>query len=142
MGRVRHADSVLTRVHSESMLSDLFGAARCDSGSQLDAALAGIGARGSGVLVYLRGQQGRGLPLAEELQAHATAEAEACENAAVLDDATFPVGGACSVLLLRTFGPGQPLPVGRFHVCQFAVQASQQFPFSPHRIASYPLLTT
>ncbi|EFN54915.1 hypothetical protein CHLNCDRAFT_24136 [Chlorella variabilis] len=82
MGRVRHADSVLTRVHSESMLSDLFGAARCDSGSQLDAALAGIGARGSGVLVYLRGQQGRGLPLAEELQAHATAEAEANDTTA------------------------------------------------------------
>ena len=95
-GHVRHAEAVLTRVHSESMLGDLFGAARCDSGSQLDAALAAMAARGSGVLVYLRGQQGRGLGLAEELQAHAVAEtSDACENPATLEDATFPVGVGC-----------------------------------------------
>jgi 3,4-dihydroxy 2-butanone 4-phosphate synthase/GTP cyclohydrolase II len=90
-GRVHPGEGVLTRVHSESMLGDLFGAARCDSGSQLDAALEQIAARGSGVLVYLRGQQGRGLGLAEELEAHARAEAEACGNPAALEDAAFPV---------------------------------------------------
>lgn len=90
-GRVHHGEGVLTRVHSESMLGDLFGAARCDSGSQLDAALQQIAARGAGVLVYLRGQQGRGLGLAEELEAHACAEAEACGNPAALEDAAFPV---------------------------------------------------
>lgn len=90
-GRVHHGEGVLARVHSESMLGDLFGASRCDSGSQLDAALERIAAHGTGVLVYLRGQQGRGLGLAEELQAHALAEAEACGNPAVLEDAAFPV---------------------------------------------------
>jgi 3,4-dihydroxy 2-butanone 4-phosphate synthase/GTP cyclohydrolase II len=88
-GRVEHAEGVLTCIHSESILGDLFGAAKCDSGSQLDAALAAIAARGSGVLVYLRGQQARGLGLFEELLAQAQAQAEA--NNPALEDAAFPV---------------------------------------------------
>ena len=58
MGHVLHSEGVLARVHSESWLGDVFGAVRCDSGSQLDAALAALAARGAGVLVYLRGGQG------------------------------------------------------------------------------------
>ena len=93
-GRVRHGEGVLARVHSESMLGDLFGAERCDSGSQLDAALGAIVARGAGVLVYLRGQQGRGLGLAEELEGYASAaQAEACGSPAALEDGAFPVRG-------------------------------------------------
>ena len=96
-GRVRHAEGVLARVHSESMLGDLLGAERCDSGAQLDAALQAIVARGAGVLVYLRGQQGRGLGLAQELEAYAEAEA-ACASPAALEDAAFPVSArsACA----------------------------------------------
>ena len=81
---------MLTRVHSESMLGDVFGSERCDSGSQLDAALEAIAAEGRGVLVYLRGQQGRGLGVAEELRAYTAPDAEACATPAALEDASFP----------------------------------------------------
>lgn len=93
-GSVSGQAGVLARVHSESMLGDLLGAERCDSGSQLDAALRAIMEAGAGVLVYLRGQQGRGLGLAEELEAYARADASpaACSSPAALEDGTFPVG--------------------------------------------------
>lgn len=97
-GDVSGRAGVLARVHSESMLGDLLGAERCDSGSQLDAALRAIVEAGAGVLVYLRGQQGRGLGLAEELEAYARADASpaACSSPAALEDGTFPVGsGGC-----------------------------------------------
>lgn len=88
-GQVSGAEGVLTRVHSESMLGDLFGAARCDSGSQLDKALEAIAAQGQGVLVYLRGQQGRGLGLADELRAQL--DVGACASPPDVEDAAFPV---------------------------------------------------
>ncbi|KAG7673712.1 hypothetical protein Ndes2526B_g02831 [Nannochloris sp. 'desiccata'] len=86
-------DTVLARVHSESMLGDIFGSERCDSGSQLDAALEQIAKAGNGVLVYLRGQQGRGLGLADELKAYtaAGAAAEVCVTPGALEDSSFPV---------------------------------------------------
>ncbi len=93
-GSLGQGEGVLARVHSESMLGDVFGCQRCDSGSQLDGAMERIAAAGAGVLVYLRGQQGRGLGLAQELAAYSEAEAgEACANPAALEDAAFPVGG-------------------------------------------------
>lgn len=96
-GSVAGQAGVLARVHSESMLGDLLGAERCDSGSQLDASLRAVVEAGAGVLVYLRGQQGRGLGLGEELEAYARAGAApaACASPAALEDGTFPVGG-CS----------------------------------------------
>lgn len=90
-GEVRGVARVLTRVHSESMLGDVFGSERCDSGSQLDASLQAIAAEGCGVLVYLRGQQGRGLGLADELTAYTSPDAAACAVPAALEDASFPV---------------------------------------------------
>lgn len=69
---------ILARIHSESMLGDVFGSERCDSGSQLDAALSQIAKEGCGLLVYLRGQQGRGLGLADELRAYTVNEQEGC----------------------------------------------------------------
>jgi 3,4-dihydroxy 2-butanone 4-phosphate synthase/GTP cyclohydrolase II len=87
------SDNVLARVHSESMLGDVFGSERCDSGSQLDAALGHIADAGTGVLVYLRGQQGRGLGLADELKAYTAAggAAEVCATPGALEDSSFPV---------------------------------------------------
>ena len=69
-GDVRGAESVLVRVHSECITGDLFGSVRCDCGAQLDAALARIAAAGSGVLVYLRGHEGRGIGLINKLHAY------------------------------------------------------------------------
>jgi 3,4-dihydroxy 2-butanone 4-phosphate synthase/GTP cyclohydrolase II len=63
-------DPVLTRVHSECLTGDVFGSSRCDCGPQLDEALERIVAEGRGVVVYLRGHEGRGIGLVAKLQAY------------------------------------------------------------------------
>jgi len=70
MGDVRGEDPVLVRVHSECLTGDAFGSRRCDCGAQLQAALAEIAKEGRGVLVYLRGHEGRGIGLAHKIQAY------------------------------------------------------------------------
>jgi len=77
-GDVRDENAVLTRVHSESTLGDVFGSQRCDTRSQLDASLENIAAEGRGVLIYLRGQQGRGLGLADELNEYTESDEVSC----------------------------------------------------------------
>jgi 3,4-dihydroxy 2-butanone 4-phosphate synthase/GTP cyclohydrolase II len=66
---------VLTRVHSECLTGDVFGSMRCDCGEQLDAAMARIGAAGRGVVVYLRGHEGRGVGLSHKLRAYTLQDA-------------------------------------------------------------------
>jgi len=61
---------VLVRVHSECLTGDVLGSLRCDCGPQLDAALARIAAEGRGVLLYLRGHEGRGIGLLHKLRAY------------------------------------------------------------------------
>lgn len=61
---------VLVRVHSECLTGDVFGSQRCDCGPQLDESLARIVAEGRGVVVYLRGHEGRGIGLVAKLQAY------------------------------------------------------------------------
>jgi 3,4-dihydroxy 2-butanone 4-phosphate synthase / GTP cyclohydrolase II len=63
-------EDVLTRVHSECLTGDVFGSQRCDCGAQLDAAMAKIAERGRGVVLYLRGHEGRGIGLLSKLQAY------------------------------------------------------------------------
>lgn len=60
----------LVRVHSECLTGDAFGSLRCDCGAQLDAAQAQIAAEGSGVLIYVRGHEGRGIGLGAKLRAY------------------------------------------------------------------------
>ncbi|MBL1078457.1 bifunctional 3,4-dihydroxy-2-butanone-4-phosphate synthase/GTP cyclohydrolase II [Nocardia sp. 2] len=62
--------NVLARIHSECLTGDAFGSLRCDCGEQLDTALAAVAAEGSGVVVYLRGQEGRGIGLLNKLRAY------------------------------------------------------------------------
>ncbi len=62
---------VLTRVHSECLTGDVLGSMRCDCGPQLQAALRAIAAEGRGVVVYLRGHEGRGIGLLHKLRAYA-----------------------------------------------------------------------
>ncbi|MGK8503004.1 bifunctional 3,4-dihydroxy-2-butanone-4-phosphate synthase/GTP cyclohydrolase II [Nocardia asiatica] len=64
------AEDVLTRIHSECLTGDAFGSLRCDCGEQLDAALRAVAAEGRGVVVYLRGQEGRGVGLLNKLRAY------------------------------------------------------------------------
>jgi 3,4-dihydroxy 2-butanone 4-phosphate synthase/GTP cyclohydrolase II len=61
---------VLVRVHSECLTGDIFGSARCDCGNQLALAMQQIEAAGRGVLVYLRGHEGRGIGLGHKLRAY------------------------------------------------------------------------
>jgi 3,4-dihydroxy 2-butanone 4-phosphate synthase / GTP cyclohydrolase II len=63
-------EPVLTRVHSECLTGDVFGSARCDCGPQLDEAMERIVTEGRGVVVYLRGHEGRGIGLVAKLQAY------------------------------------------------------------------------
>ena len=69
-GEVAGADNVLVRVHSECLTGDVFGSLRCDCGTQLDLALERVAAEGEGVVVYLRGHEGRGIGLGHKLRAY------------------------------------------------------------------------
>jgi 3,4-dihydroxy 2-butanone 4-phosphate synthase/GTP cyclohydrolase II len=68
-------EAVLTRVHSECLTGDVFGSQRCDCGPQLDEALEQVVAAGRGIVVYLRGHEGRGIGLVAKLQAYALQDA-------------------------------------------------------------------
>jgi len=69
-GDIAGHDNVLVRVHSECLTGDVFGSLRCDCGDQLDAALARVAEEGEGVVVYLRGHEGRGIGLGHKLRAY------------------------------------------------------------------------
>ncbi|GAA1475589.1 bifunctional 3,4-dihydroxy-2-butanone-4-phosphate synthase/GTP cyclohydrolase II [Nocardioides aestuarii] len=64
-------EPVLVRVHSECLTGDVFGSHRCDCGPQLEEALDRVVAEGTGIVIYLRGHEGRGIGLVAKLQAYA-----------------------------------------------------------------------
>lgn len=70
MGDIGDGEGVLTRVHSECLTGDVFGSLRCDCGAQLDAALAHVAQEGRGVVLYIRGHEGRGIGLLHKLAAY------------------------------------------------------------------------
>jgi len=63
--------NLLVRIHSECLTGDVFGSQRCDCGAQLMQAMAEIKAHGSGLIIYLRDHEGRGIGLAEKIKAYA-----------------------------------------------------------------------
>ena len=67
---LRDGEPVLTRVHSECLTGDVFGSERCDCGPQLNEAMDLIVKEGRGVVIYLRGHEGRGIGLLAKLQAY------------------------------------------------------------------------
>jgi 3,4-dihydroxy 2-butanone 4-phosphate synthase/GTP cyclohydrolase II len=69
-GAVQGEDDVLVRVHSECLTGDALGSMRCDCGIQLQMALQRIAVEGMGVVVYLRGHEGRGIGMAHKLRAY------------------------------------------------------------------------
>ncbi|MEU1283271.1 bifunctional 3,4-dihydroxy-2-butanone-4-phosphate synthase/GTP cyclohydrolase II [Kitasatospora sp. NPDC005856] len=69
-GRLPDDEDVLVRVHSECLTGDVFGSLRCDCGPQLEASLRRVAEAGRGVVLYLRGHEGRGIGLAHKLRAY------------------------------------------------------------------------
>jgi 3,4-dihydroxy 2-butanone 4-phosphate synthase/GTP cyclohydrolase II len=73
-GAVQGADDVLVRVHSECLTGDVFGSLRCDCGLQLEAAMQRVAEEELGVVVYLRGHEGRGIGIGNKLLAYGLQE--------------------------------------------------------------------
>jgi 3,4-dihydroxy 2-butanone 4-phosphate synthase/GTP cyclohydrolase II len=69
-GDIGDGEDVLVRVHSECLTGDVFGSLRCDCGPQLQAALEAVAQEGRGVVLYIRGHEGRGIGLLHKLQAY------------------------------------------------------------------------
>ncbi|WP_415948489.1 bifunctional 3,4-dihydroxy-2-butanone-4-phosphate synthase/GTP cyclohydrolase II [Streptomyces sp. KLOTTS4A1] len=69
-GEIGDGDDVLVRIHSECLTGDVFHSLRCDCGPQLEAAMDRVRAAGRGVIVYLRGHEGRGIGLLSKLRAY------------------------------------------------------------------------
>jgi len=70
-GEVEGMEDVLVRVHSECLTGDVFGSMRCDCGGQLRDAMRQVAEEGVGVVLYIRGHEGRGIGLMRKLQAYA-----------------------------------------------------------------------
>ena len=70
LGDVGDGSPVLTRVHSECLTGDVFASRRCDCGPQLHEAMATIAREGRGVVVYLRGHEGRGIGIGHKIHAY------------------------------------------------------------------------
>jgi len=70
LGDVGAGQQILVRVHSECLTGDVFGSMRCDCGDQLHGALAQVGKEGRGVILYIRGHEGRAIGLTHKLRAY------------------------------------------------------------------------
>jgi 3,4-dihydroxy 2-butanone 4-phosphate synthase/GTP cyclohydrolase II len=75
LGEVGDGERILVRVHSECLTGDVFHSTRCDCGTQLDDALQKIGAEGRGVVLYIRGHEGRAIGIVHKLRAYRLQEA-------------------------------------------------------------------
>ena len=73
-GELASCVAPLVRAHSECLTGDVFGSRRCDCGPQLHQSLTAIRAEGRGVLLYLRGHEGRGIGIGEKIRAYALQE--------------------------------------------------------------------
>jgi 3,4-dihydroxy 2-butanone 4-phosphate synthase/GTP cyclohydrolase II len=70
MGDLTPDEPVLVRVHSECITGDVFGSVKCDCGPQLQEAMRRVAEDGRGVVVYLRGHEGRGIGISHKLRAY------------------------------------------------------------------------
>jgi len=129
----------LARLHSECLTGDVFGSQRCDCGGQLDRSLERVAAEG-GVVVYLRGHEGRGVGLLSKLQAYAlqdngfdTVDAQT-ELGLPIDSREYAAGAAiladldvASVRLLTN----NPMKVNAMRACGIKVVAVERLSMVP-----------
>ncbi|WP_219415598.1 GTP cyclohydrolase II [Pseudonocardia nigra] len=103
MGDPVTAAAPLVRLHSECITGDLAGSLRCDCGAQFRAALYAISEAGAGILVYLRGHEGRGIGLGQKLRAYELQQHEGLDTIDANIRLGLPVDGrdygdACRIL--------------------------------------------
>jgi 3,4-dihydroxy 2-butanone 4-phosphate synthase / GTP cyclohydrolase II len=138
-GDISGDEPVLTRVHSECLTGDVFGSQRCDCGPQLEEALERVADLGRGVVVYLRGHEGRGIGLVSKLEAYALQDAGRDTVDANLDlglPADARHYGAASQVL-RDLGVSHVRlltnnPEKSAALADFGVAVDDQVPLTPH----------
>ncbi|KAL8151898.1 hypothetical protein V2J09_021706 [Rumex salicifolius] len=105
-GEIGDGHEILVRVHLECLSGDVFGSARCKCGNQLELAMQQIEEEGRGILVYLRGCEGRGIGLNHKLRPYTVLEGEHDmvddneELGATLDSREYGIGAQ----ILRDLG--------------------------------------
>ncbi len=129
------AEDVLTRLHSECLTGDAFGSQHCECGEQLASALRAVVAEGAGVVVYLRGHEGRGIGLLAKLHAMAL-QAEGLDTVEANLALGLPVDArdyAVAVGILRDLGVRSVRlmsnnPLKRDALVQHGIQVTEQVP--------------
>jgi len=135
MGELPGNDSPLVRVHSECLTGEVFGSIRCDCRAQLDLAMSQIAAEGRGVIVYLKGHEGRGIGLTARQQGRSVGSFLAAHFLKPM----IPRGllrsryqRAAGMALWATYSMVSEDFLEQIHYGEHALRTGHDIPFRPH----------